>query len=100
MKPLSIHDIRKAVAGKAITPIPETVPPIVAVCTDTREMTPSSLFVAIKGDNHDAHCFIPDAAAAGAIAVLVQEAPAVTLPNVHIIQVKNTRVALGKLATM
>jgi UDP-N-acetylmuramoyl-tripeptide--D-alanyl-D-alanine ligase len=100
MKPLSIHDIRKAVSGKAITPIPESVPPIDAVCTDTRHMEPSSLFVAIKGDNHDAHRFISDAAAAGAIAVIVQEPPAVTLPNVHIIQVKNTRIALGKLATL
>jgi UDP-N-acetylmuramoyl-tripeptide--D-alanyl-D-alanine ligase len=99
MKPLSILEIRKAVGGKAIAEIPATVPPITAVSTDTRMMYPSSLFVAIKGEHHDAHEFIPQAAASGAIAALVQEKPQFTLPNVHLIQVPDTRKALGKLAT-
>jgi UDP-N-acetylmuramoyl-tripeptide--D-alanyl-D-alanine ligase len=100
MKPLSINDVRAAVSGKAITPLPDGIPPIAAICTDTRKMAPASLFVAIKGDSYDAHQFLTQAAAGGAVAAIVQEKPAVIPPNLHLIQVKDTRVALGKLATV
>ncbi|HLL88576.1 MAG TPA: UDP-N-acetylmuramoyl-tripeptide--D-alanyl-D-alanine ligase [Tepidisphaeraceae bacterium] len=98
MKPLSLQEIRTAVGGKALTPLPKATPPILAVCTDTRRMEPSSLFVALRGDNFNANNFIPQAAAGGAIAALVDQVPDVTLPNVHLIKVDDTRVALGKLA--
>ncbi|MCC6423515.1 MAG: UDP-N-acetylmuramoyl-tripeptide--D-alanyl-D-alanine ligase [Phycisphaerales bacterium] len=98
MKPLSLHQIRKAIGGKALTPIPATVPPIAAICIDTRRLEKGCLFVAIKGDKFDAHRFLRDAAGAGAIAALVDHVPAETLPNVHLIHVPDTRVALGKLA--
>jgi len=100
MKPLSIHDVRNAVSGKAITPLPDSFPPVAAVCTDTRKMSADSLFVAIKGENHDAHLFLADAAAGGAVAAIVQDKPATIPPGLHLIQVKDTRVALGKLATV
>jgi len=51
--------------------------------------------LAIGGGDGDAHY----AAAKGAIAALVEEEPAVKLPNVHLIQVPSTRAALAKLAT-
>jgi predicted ATP-dependent protease len=35
-------------------------------------MTPGSLFVALRGDRHNAHEFLPDAAAGGAVAALVE----------------------------
>jgi UDP-N-acetylmuramoyl-tripeptide--D-alanyl-D-alanine ligase len=98
MKPITIQQIRQAVGGRALTPIPATTPPITAVCTDTRRMDPGSLFVAIRGDKFNAHSFLPAAAAGGAIAALVEELPDNPLPNVHLIQVPDTRVALGKLA--
>lgn len=98
MKPLSLHQIRKAIGGKALTPIPATVPPIAAICTDTRRLEKGCLFVALRGDKFDAHRFLRDAAGAGAIAALVDHVPAETLPNVHLIHVPDTRVALGKLA--
>jgi UDP-N-acetylmuramoyl-tripeptide--D-alanyl-D-alanine ligase len=62
-------------------------------------MEPGSLFIALKGDHFNAHSFLPNAAAGGAIAALVEELPDKTLPNVHLIQVSDTRAALGKLAT-
>lgn len=99
MKPLTIQQIKHTVGGKALTPIPATAPLISAVCTDTRRMQPASLFVALRGESFNAHDFLPDAAAGGAIAAMVEAIPAQTLPNVHLIGVKNTRVALGKLAT-
>jgi UDP-N-acetylmuramoyl-tripeptide--D-alanyl-D-alanine ligase len=100
MKPLSIHDVRNAVSGKAITPLPDAFPPIAAICTDTRKMSPASLFVAIKGDSYDAHQFLTEAAKGGAVAAIVQEKPGTVPAGMHLIQVKDTRVALGKLATL
>jgi UDP-N-acetylmuramoyl-tripeptide--D-alanyl-D-alanine ligase len=99
MKPLTIQQIRQAVGGKALTPIPATAPLVSTVCTDTRRMEPGSLFVAINGENFNAHDFLPDAAKGGAVAALVQEKPKQNTPNVFLIEVKDTRVALGKLAT-
>ena len=50
MKPLTIRQVRQAVAGKALTPIPQDAPHVTAVCTDTRRMEAGSLFVALSGD--------------------------------------------------
>jgi UDP-N-acetylmuramoyl-tripeptide--D-alanyl-D-alanine ligase len=97
MKPLSVPEIRHAVAGRLLTSQPTGLP-VLAVCTDTRRMENSSLFIAIKGDNHDGHAHLPMAAAGGAIAALVQEVPANAPPNITLIQVPDTRAAMGKLA--
>ena len=99
MKPLSIRQVRQAIGGKPLTPISEDAPPITAVCTDTRRMEKGSLFVAIRGDKHNAHEFLPQAAAGGAVAALVDSEVPEPLPNVALIQVPDTRTALGKLAT-
>jgi UDP-N-acetylmuramoyl-tripeptide--D-alanyl-D-alanine ligase len=40
------------------------------VHTDTRTLRAGDLFVALKGDNFDAHAFLPQARAAGAVAAL------------------------------
>jgi UDP-N-acetylmuramoyl-tripeptide--D-alanyl-D-alanine ligase len=98
MKPLTLHQIRQVVNGTALTALPADLPPLVAVCTDTRRMEKSSLFVALPGERYDGHHFIPDAAAGGAIAALVERTPDTVLPNVPLIQVADTRKALGKLA--
>ena len=99
MKALTIRQIRQAVGGKALSPIPADAPPVQAVCTDTRRMDKGALFIALRGDNHNAHEFLPQAAAGGAVAALVEEPPHQTLPNVVLIQVPDTRAAMGKLAT-
>jgi UDP-N-acetylmuramoyl-tripeptide--D-alanyl-D-alanine ligase len=100
MKPLSILDVRNAVAGKAVTVIPQDFPPIAEICTDTRKMAASSLFVALKGEKYDGAQFLAAAAAGGAIAAIVQDVPADLPKGMQVIQVKDTRVALGKLATI
>jgi UDP-N-acetylmuramoyl-tripeptide--D-alanyl-D-alanine ligase len=100
MKPLSILDVRNAVAGKAVTVIPQDFPPIVEICTDTRKMAKSSLFVALKGEKYDGAQFLAQAQAGGAIAAIVQDVPAELPKGLQVIHVKDTRVALGKLATI
>lgn len=90
--------VRQVVGGKPLSTIPSVVPDIKSVCTDTRTMEPGALFVAIKAERNGT-AFLPDAAAKGAIAALVEDEPAIKLPNVHLIQVPSTRAALAKLAT-
>ena len=54
MKPLSLQDVRRAVGGRSTRLLSAEGPMVSAVCTDTREMKPDSLFVALKGDDFDA----------------------------------------------
>ncbi|WP_337261140.1 MULTISPECIES: UDP-N-acetylmuramoyl-tripeptide--D-alanyl-D-alanine ligase [unclassified Serratia (in: enterobacteria)] len=68
---------------------------ITEVTTDTRQITPGCLFVALKGERFDAHDFAADAIAAGAGALLVSKR---LLGDVPQLVVKDTRIALGQLA--
>lgn len=68
-----------------------------AVNTDSRSIKRGDLFVALRGERFDGHRFIAQAVAAGAVAAMVEETqPAAGLP---LLIVKNTRHALGRLAT-
>ncbi|MCW5649814.1 MAG: UDP-N-acetylmuramoyl-tripeptide--D-alanyl-D-alanine ligase [Ramlibacter sp.] len=66
------------------------------VHTDTRTLAPGDLFVALKGERHDANAFLADAARQGAVAAIAHHGmlPA-GLPG---IEVDDTRQALGALA--
>lgn len=99
MKPLSIREIRQAVGGKVITQIVGHEPVVRAICTDTRAMKPASLFIALRGKNHDGHDHLPAAAAGGAIAAMIETPPPEEIPGLLLLQVPNTRQAMGRLAT-
>jgi UDP-N-acetylmuramoyl-tripeptide--D-alanyl-D-alanine ligase len=76
-------------------------PELAGVSTDTRALAPGNLFVALRGENHDAHGFLADAAAKGAAAVVVAEdwAAAHAAP-VPALAVPDTLVALGAIARL
>src|SRR5690606_42090823 len=65
------------------------------VSTDTRQIQPGELFVALIGPRFDGHDFIADAERAGAAAVLVQREVQTSLPQAI---VEDTLRALGELA--
>lgn len=65
------------------------------VHTDSRNLRPGDLFVALTGDNFDGHDYLPQAQAAGAAAALVDAwQDSSDLPQ---LAVGDTRVALGLL---
>ncbi|MDX2423453.1 MAG: UDP-N-acetylmuramoyl-tripeptide--D-alanyl-D-alanine ligase [Amphritea sp.] len=68
---------------------------LLGVSTDTRNIHAGDLFVALKGDNFDAHDFVVQAVADGAVAVVVERKVEVDVPQ---LVVSNTRMALGNLA--
>jgi UDP-N-acetylmuramoyl-tripeptide--D-alanyl-D-alanine ligase len=67
------------------------------VTTDTRTIAPGDLFVALKGERHDGHDFVPAAFAGGAAAALVADDRAGTLAG-NLIAVPDSLAALGALA--
>src|SRR5256885_2908380 len=97
MNPLPLQTIRQLGSGKPLSTLPPTIE-IKSVSPAPRLLEPGALFVAIKAER-DGLAFLPDAAAKGAIAALVEDEPTIKLPNVHLIKVPSTRAALAKLAT-
>lgn len=71
--------------------------PFSSVCTDSRTLRPGDLFVALRGERYDGHQFLPQVAAAGAAAALVDRAHVAAAP-LPVAAVDDTTVALGALA--
>ncbi len=56
------------------------------VSQDSRKVGPGDLFLAWRGEAHDAHAFLADAAAAGAVAALVERPRAdVAIPQIQVV---------------
>ncbi|HHZ83819.1 MAG TPA: UDP-N-acetylmuramoyl-L-alanyl-D-glutamate--2,6-diaminopimelate ligase [Nitrospirales bacterium] len=76
-------------------------PDISAICDDSRDVKPGSLFVAIKGFQSDGNRFLADAASAGAVSVASEKPLAgftEVFPNIAAVQVHDSRHAIGILA--
>src|SRR5258705_8318054 len=69
---------------------------IARVHSDTRTLGAGDLFVALKGERFDAHDFLPQAKAAGAVAALAEHG--LVEAGLSGMQVRDTRGALGDLA--
>lgn len=77
-------------------PVGELPAAIARVHTDTRSLQAGDLFVALQGERFDAHDFLPQARAAGAVAAIACHGLAEAgLPGV---EVPDTRLALGELS--
>jgi len=70
------------------------------ITCDSREVTPGSCFVAVRGVSHDGHRYLSQAVSSGAVALVVDythkvdEAP----KDVALIRVPDTKAALARLA--
>ena len=76
-------------------------PDIMAICDDSRDVKPGSLFVAIKGLQSDGNRFLADAVSAGALSVASDEPLGSfggAFPSIAAVQVSDSRHALGILA--
>lgn len=68
------------------------------ISTDTRQLTPGMLYVALRGQHFDGHEFISIAQQQGAVAAIVERP--VALPNFPTLPVVSARRALGILAKL
>ena len=74
---------------------------VVGIAADSRTVAPGYAFVAVRGERSDGHEFVAAAVAAGAIAVVVDEAYAsahAPHPGTTTVAVADTRRALSRLA--
>ncbi len=100
MKPLLLEEIKQAVRGELKTSVEKGL--VTSVTTDSRNVPPNSLFVALRGERFDGHDFIADAIAAGARAVLMDRN--IPIPEdwaargVCVMKVGDAVAALGDLA--
>ncbi len=92
---LTLEDILKATGG---VPAPGlSNGPLSGVSTDTRSLTPGSLYVPLKGAKFDGHDFLDEAVARGAIMALISRD--VPIPaGLGVIRVQDTLASYGDLA--
>jgi UDP-N-acetylmuramoyl-L-alanyl-D-glutamate--2,6-diaminopimelate ligase len=68
------------------------------IASDSRKVRPGFLFVAVPGTKADGLTFVPQALAAGAVAILAEHAPDGLPGDVALVQTRNVRRALALLA--
>ncbi len=97
MQPRSLHWIAAKCSGRLAQGEGSLI--VERACTDTRQLRPGDLFLAIRGERFDGHAFLQEAHERGVVAVLAEESslPAV-LPPCPVLCVRDTRVALGAIA--
>jgi UDP-N-acetylmuramoyl-tripeptide--D-alanyl-D-alanine ligase len=96
--PYSARDVASWTGGKLLRGSPEAR--LAGASIDSRAVAAGQLFVAIVGPNHDAHGFLPQAAA-GAAGLLIErgrELPGEIAPDLPVVAVDDTTRALGALA--
>jgi len=95
MIPMTFGQVATAI-GEPPSKIPSAMT-IRRVSTDSREVAPGDLFVAIRGDRFDGHDFVEQAAARGAAAAIVRRGHGHAGGTVCL-ETEDTIVALGRLA--
>jgi UDP-N-acetylmuramoyl-L-alanyl-D-glutamate--2,6-diaminopimelate ligase len=69
------------------------------IAFDSRQVLEGNLFVAVSGTQVDGHHYIDQAINKGASAIICQEIPKETKPDLLFIKVKNSAIALGQAAS-
>lgn len=93
IRSLSLQELQKRFGGELINGSVE----FSQVCTDTRKLNPQALFVALVGENFDAHDFVGELGGQVLGLVVDREVSSCSLPQWL---VKDTTVALGQIGMM
>ena len=93
---MCVKEVAQACGGTLLSGEGQTV--VTSVETDSREIRPGGLFVPIVGQNTDAHDFIEQTFAKGAVAALTQRHTVGGSGKHCLIAVENTQAALQKIA--
>lgn len=97
MRSSRLEEIARWAGGELLQGIPDQQ--FEQVSTDTRKLAGGELFLALKGENHDAHDFLTQAVEAGAGGLILQALPKETeAMRVPVLYVRDTLAALQALA--
>jgi len=101
VRSLRIQDIRIAVGGRWLDSPPTGSGIVGGITTDTRNLKPGDLYVALKGENHDGHSFLAIARQMGAACAIVEQGTELhpAAKGLACIAVPDTLVAYGELAS-
>src|SRR5438445_4470361 len=88
---MSVKEIVEATGGRLLSGPPDIT--FAHLFTDSREVKAGGLFVALRGEQHDGHVFIPQAVEHGAAGVLCERPPQ-GVDGAAVILVDDTRQAL------
>ena len=91
---LTLHEAARAIAATA----QGADAGFSGVSTDSRAIAAGELFVALKGEHFDGHAYVEDVLARGGAGAIVAAEFASAHPDLPLIGVGDTRVALGALA--
>lgn len=94
MNPIDAAELTKVLGDLLVEPVPDSLV-IHAITTDTRVATTAETFVALSGEQFDGHDYVAAACQQGLIQAVVERT--LDLPIQQVV-VKNTRLALGRLA--
>lgn len=98
MDPRTLKFVAEATAGEILRGGGDML--LRRVCTDSRQVQPGDLFVALAGEKFDGHEFIAEVAAKGVAAVLVEKGrtDGIASQQIGIIAVHSSRAAYAQLA--
>ncbi|MCF0253859.1 MAG: UDP-N-acetylmuramoyl-tripeptide--D-alanyl-D-alanine ligase, partial [Duodenibacillus sp.] len=94
--PMMSYEMIVQALGDAVRAMPDAIAgDILAVTTDSREVAPGSVFIALRGERFDGHDFVAGAFEAGAVLAVVEEP---TADPMREIVVRDTAAAYGLIA--
>lgn len=94
------HNLRHLLSAVTVTKVIGPVDRTITLLTDdSRKVTDGAMFVAVRGVTVDGHSFIPSLADRHPAAIVVETMPETLFDGVTYIQVENSAVALGHLAS-
>jgi UDP-N-acetylmuramoyl-tripeptide--D-alanyl-D-alanine ligase len=99
MEPRTLQYVAEACQGELQVSAPDRM--VSRICTDSRQAQAGDLFFALSGDRFDAHEFFPQVLETGVAAIVVEKAKVgrfASRAQFPLIQVNDTRKALGRLA--
>ncbi len=97
MDPRPLSFFVTATGGESLLISPATM--VSRVVTDSREVRPGDLFVAVSGERFDGHDFLAEVRSKGAVAVVIARSQLAKLPpQTPAIIVEETRSAYGRIA--
>jgi UDP-N-acetylmuramoyl-L-alanyl-D-glutamate--2,6-diaminopimelate ligase len=75
----------------------DALPDVSSIGTDSRNIGPGSLYVAVRGSQADGHRFIPDVLARGAAAIVVESRQAAPVPQLVVRDGRRAALALARV---
>jgi UDP-N-acetylmuramoyl-tripeptide--D-alanyl-D-alanine ligase len=94
-----LQELAASSGGELVHGAPATL--VRRVTSDSRQVRPGDLFVALRGPHHDGHSYVREAAGRGAAGVLVEAARwSGPWPGCGVVMVADSRRALGQMAAV